>query len=105
MASLERNNKILLELSRQPGNNVCADCGAAGEPVQNTTCTIIMLTLMLYQQCRTSSPDILVNEQIFGLKFKEYKEYLLMLFVIATVIFYSCSCLMKYVGKWCLRYA
>ncbi|KAM9315183.1 arf-GAP with dual PH domain-containing protein 2-like isoform 1-T1 [Pholidichthys leucotaenia] len=29
MASLERNNKILLELVRQPGNNLCADCGAA----------------------------------------------------------------------------
>uniref|UniRef100_UPI0037E9569B arf-GAP with dual PH domain-containing protein 2-like isoform X2 n=1 Tax=Semicossyphus pulcher TaxID=241346 RepID=UPI0037E9569B len=28
MATLERNNKILLELVRQPGNNVCADCGA-----------------------------------------------------------------------------
>ncbi|KAM7009468.1 arf-GAP with dual PH domain-containing protein 2-like isoform 2-T2 [Tautogolabrus adspersus] len=28
MASLERNNKILLDLVRQPGNNVCADCGA-----------------------------------------------------------------------------
>ncbi|XP_035021988.1 arf-GAP with dual PH domain-containing protein 2 isoform X3 [Hippoglossus stenolepis] len=28
MASLERNNKILLELMRQPGNKVCADCGA-----------------------------------------------------------------------------
>ncbi|XP_035515357.1 arf-GAP with dual PH domain-containing protein 2-like [Morone saxatilis] len=28
MASLERNNKILLDLARQPGNNLCADCGA-----------------------------------------------------------------------------
>ncbi|XP_062243169.1 arf-GAP with dual PH domain-containing protein 2-like isoform X1 [Platichthys flesus] len=28
MASLERNNKILLELVQQPGNKVCADCGA-----------------------------------------------------------------------------
>ncbi|XP_074544011.1 arf-GAP with dual PH domain-containing protein 1-like [Halichoeres trimaculatus] len=28
MASLERNNKILLDLVRQPGNDVCADCGA-----------------------------------------------------------------------------
>uniref|UniRef100_A0A665TJ46 ArfGAP with dual PH domains 2 n=1 Tax=Echeneis naucrates TaxID=173247 RepID=A0A665TJ46_ECHNA len=28
MASLERNNKILLDLVRQPGNNLCADCGA-----------------------------------------------------------------------------
>ncbi|XP_068177454.1 arf-GAP with dual PH domain-containing protein 2-like [Antennarius striatus] len=28
MASLERNNKILLDLMRQPGNNLCADCGA-----------------------------------------------------------------------------
>ncbi|XP_059195615.1 arf-GAP with dual PH domain-containing protein 2-like [Centropristis striata] len=28
MANLERNNKILLELVRQPGNNLCADCGA-----------------------------------------------------------------------------
>ncbi|KAG7227665.1 hypothetical protein INR49_029426 [Caranx melampygus] len=28
MASLERNNKILLDLVRQPGNNMCADCGA-----------------------------------------------------------------------------
>ncbi|XP_070683698.1 arf-GAP with dual PH domain-containing protein 2-like [Pempheris klunzingeri] len=28
MASLDRNNKILLELARQPGNNLCADCGA-----------------------------------------------------------------------------
>nr|XP_043883339.1 arf-GAP with dual PH domain-containing protein 2-like isoform X1 [Solea senegalensis] len=27
MASLERNNKILLDLVRQPGNNICADCG------------------------------------------------------------------------------
>lgn len=31
MANLERNNKILLDLVRQPGNNVCADCGAPGE--------------------------------------------------------------------------
>ncbi|XP_020502051.1 arf-GAP with dual PH domain-containing protein 2 [Labrus bergylta] len=28
MASLERNNRILFDLVRQPGNNVCADCGA-----------------------------------------------------------------------------
>ncbi|CAB1416948.1 unnamed protein product [Pleuronectes platessa] len=28
MASLERNNKILLKLVQQPGNKVCADCGA-----------------------------------------------------------------------------
>ncbi|KAK7929947.1 hypothetical protein WMY93_006342 [Mugilogobius chulae] len=28
MASLERNNKILLELLQQPGNNTCADCGS-----------------------------------------------------------------------------
>ncbi|XP_011610649.2 arf-GAP with dual PH domain-containing protein 2-like [Takifugu rubripes] len=28
MANLERNNKILFDLVRQPGNNVCADCGA-----------------------------------------------------------------------------
>ncbi|XP_029019067.1 arf-GAP with dual PH domain-containing protein 2 [Betta splendens] len=28
MASLERNNKILLDLVRQPGNSSCADCGA-----------------------------------------------------------------------------
>ncbi|CAN9510515.1 unnamed protein product [Ophioblennius macclurei] len=28
MASLERNNRILLDLVRQPGNNQCADCGA-----------------------------------------------------------------------------
>nr|XP_020452741.1 arf-GAP with dual PH domain-containing protein 2-like [Monopterus albus] len=28
MANLERNNKILLDLVRQPGNNVCIDCGA-----------------------------------------------------------------------------
>uniref|UniRef100_H3CC42 ArfGAP with dual PH domains 2 n=1 Tax=Tetraodon nigroviridis TaxID=99883 RepID=H3CC42_TETNG len=28
MANLERNNKILLDLARRPGNNVCADCGA-----------------------------------------------------------------------------
>ncbi|XP_078136760.1 arf-GAP with dual PH domain-containing protein 2-like isoform X1 [Sander vitreus] len=28
MASLERNNKILLDLVQQPGNNLCADCGA-----------------------------------------------------------------------------
>ncbi|XP_068583051.1 arf-GAP with dual PH domain-containing protein 2-like isoform X1 [Cebidichthys violaceus] len=27
MASLDRNNKILLGLVRQPGNNICADCG------------------------------------------------------------------------------
>uniref|UniRef100_A0A3Q1BG69 ArfGAP with dual PH domains 2 n=1 Tax=Amphiprion ocellaris TaxID=80972 RepID=A0A3Q1BG69_AMPOC len=27
MANLERNNKILLDLVRQPGNNLCADCG------------------------------------------------------------------------------
>ncbi|KAM8879086.1 arf-GAP with dual PH domain-containing protein 2-like isoform 2-T3 [Spinachia spinachia] len=27
MASLDRNNKILLDLVRQPGNNACADCG------------------------------------------------------------------------------
>ncbi len=31
MASLERNNKILLNLVQQPGNNLCADCGAPGE--------------------------------------------------------------------------
>lgn len=31
MANLERNNKILFDLVRQPGNNVCADCGAPGE--------------------------------------------------------------------------
>ncbi|XP_041839837.1 arf-GAP with dual PH domain-containing protein 2-like isoform X2 [Melanotaenia boesemani] len=30
MATLGRNNKILLELVRQPGNNLCADCGAPG---------------------------------------------------------------------------
>lgn len=28
MASLERNNKILLELMQKPGNNFCADCGS-----------------------------------------------------------------------------
>ncbi|XP_077461344.1 arf-GAP with dual PH domain-containing protein 2-like [Stigmatopora argus] len=28
MANLERNNKILLDLTRQPWNNTCADCGA-----------------------------------------------------------------------------
>lgn len=28
MANLERNNKILLDLVRQPDNNECADCGA-----------------------------------------------------------------------------
>ncbi|XP_030592306.1 arf-GAP with dual PH domain-containing protein 1 isoform X1 [Archocentrus centrarchus] len=28
MASLERNNRILLDLVQQPGNNLCADCGA-----------------------------------------------------------------------------
>ncbi|XP_068606966.1 arf-GAP with dual PH domain-containing protein 2-like [Brachionichthys hirsutus] len=28
MANLERNNKLLLDLVRQPGNNLCADCGA-----------------------------------------------------------------------------
>ncbi|XP_056136058.1 arf-GAP with dual PH domain-containing protein 1-like isoform X2 [Lampris incognitus] len=28
MASLERNKKILLDLVKQPGNNLCADCGA-----------------------------------------------------------------------------
>ncbi|XP_072318907.1 arf-GAP with dual PH domain-containing protein 2-like [Eucyclogobius newberryi] len=28
MASLERNNKILLELMQKLGNNVCADCGS-----------------------------------------------------------------------------
>ncbi|KAM9857509.1 arf-GAP with dual PH domain-containing protein 2-like [Aulostomus maculatus] len=28
MASLERNNRILLDLTRQPCNNLCADCGA-----------------------------------------------------------------------------
>ncbi|XP_010742771.1 arf-GAP with dual PH domain-containing protein 2 [Larimichthys crocea] len=28
MASLERNNKLLIELVQQPGNNSCADCGA-----------------------------------------------------------------------------
>ncbi|XP_051940077.1 arf-GAP with dual PH domain-containing protein 2-like isoform X1 [Hippocampus zosterae] len=28
MANLERNNKILLDLVRQPWNNTCADCGA-----------------------------------------------------------------------------
>ncbi|KAM7394089.1 hypothetical protein PAMP_020909 [Pampus punctatissimus] len=28
MANLERNNKILLDLMQQPGNNLCADCGA-----------------------------------------------------------------------------
>ncbi|XP_054460545.1 arf-GAP with dual PH domain-containing protein 2-like [Anoplopoma fimbria] len=27
MASLDRNNKILIDLVRQPGNNRCADCG------------------------------------------------------------------------------
>lgn len=27
MAYLERNNKILLDLVQQPGNNLCADCG------------------------------------------------------------------------------
>nr|XP_057939429.1 arf-GAP with dual PH domain-containing protein 2-like isoform X2 [Doryrhamphus excisus] len=30
MANLERNNKILLDLVRQPFNNTCADCGAPG---------------------------------------------------------------------------
>ncbi|XP_047434617.1 arf-GAP with dual PH domain-containing protein 2 [Mugil cephalus] len=29
MASLDRNNKILLELVRRPDNNLCADCGAS----------------------------------------------------------------------------
>ncbi|XP_005936500.1 arf-GAP with dual PH domain-containing protein 2 isoform X2 [Haplochromis burtoni] len=28
MATSERNNKILLDLVQQPGNNLCADCGA-----------------------------------------------------------------------------
>lgn len=28
MAALERNNKILLDLVRRPGNNLCADCGS-----------------------------------------------------------------------------
>ncbi|XP_054635383.1 arf-GAP with dual PH domain-containing protein 2-like isoform X3 [Dunckerocampus dactyliophorus] len=28
MANLERNNKMLLDLVRQPSNNTCADCGA-----------------------------------------------------------------------------
>ncbi|XP_067353503.1 arf-GAP with dual PH domain-containing protein 2-like isoform X5 [Channa argus] len=28
MASLDRNNKLLLDMVRQPGNNLCADCGA-----------------------------------------------------------------------------
>lgn len=28
MASMDRNNKILFDLVQQPGNNVCADCGA-----------------------------------------------------------------------------
>ncbi|KAM4604241.1 arf-GAP with dual PH domain-containing protein 2-like [Polymixia lowei] len=28
MANLEKNKKILLNLVKQPGNNVCADCGA-----------------------------------------------------------------------------
>ncbi|XP_028306990.1 arf-GAP with dual PH domain-containing protein 2-like isoform X1 [Gouania willdenowi] len=28
MASLDRNNKILLDLVKQPGNNLCADCQA-----------------------------------------------------------------------------
>uniref|UniRef100_A0A8C2WV84 ArfGAP with dual PH domains 2 n=1 Tax=Cyclopterus lumpus TaxID=8103 RepID=A0A8C2WV84_CYCLU len=27
MASVDRNNKMLLDLVRQPGNNTCADCG------------------------------------------------------------------------------
>ncbi|XP_069023896.1 arf-GAP with dual PH domain-containing protein 2-like isoform X2 [Embiotoca jacksoni] len=30
MACLERNNKILLSLMRQPGNDLCADCGTPG---------------------------------------------------------------------------
>lgn len=40
MATLERNNKILLDLVRQPGNNMCADCGAPGEYTesQNFSC-------------------------------------------------------------------
>lgn len=37
MANLERNNKILFELARQPGNNVCADCGAPGKCPQKYT--------------------------------------------------------------------
>ncbi|KAK0140159.1 Arf-GAP with dual PH domain-containing protein 2 [Merluccius polli] len=28
MANLERNKKILLDLVKQPGNHLCADCGA-----------------------------------------------------------------------------
>lgn len=43
MASLERNNKILFDLVRQPGNNVCADCGAPGKCPQK--CTYLALNM------------------------------------------------------------
>lgn len=31
MACVERNNKIMFDLVRQPGNTFCADCGVPGE--------------------------------------------------------------------------
>lgn len=47
MANLERNNKILFDLARQPGNNVCADCGAPGKCPQKYFLALNMLFLGL----------------------------------------------------------
>lgn len=47
MANLERNNKILLDLVRQPGNNMCADCGAPGK-YTNQSVYILTRTLVLF---------------------------------------------------------
>lgn len=47
MANLERNNKILFDLTRQPGNNVCADCGAPGKCPQKYFLALNVLFLAL----------------------------------------------------------
>lgn len=46
MATSERNNKILLDLVQQPGNNLCADCGAPGEYTSTDSGLIYRLALI-----------------------------------------------------------
>ena len=75
MASLERNNKILLDLVRQPGNNLCADCGAPGEyPDKAKLPQYIHFEMILnlsdwftttHVLSKTAVPDVCENEHVF----------------------------------------
>ncbi|XP_019939910.2 arf-GAP with dual PH domain-containing protein 2-like isoform X1 [Paralichthys olivaceus] len=56
MACLERNNKILLELVQQPGNNKCADCGAP-EP-DWASCTLGIFVCLNCSGLHRNLPDI-----------------------------------------------